>query len=156
MERKRFHREKPGSVWGERVGLVCRTAQPALTVVSKWVTLWSGWTRLVLITVNLQLQGQFGSTFLRQISGSMQATDLVPLKMESFVSRLQSALCAAGFFPLVVVLASANHLRNVHQILLSVSFREELKILWLMWLIYFHCYQFSWPRQGATEDEMII
>ena len=59
----------------------------------------------------------------------MQATDLVPLRMESFVSRLQSTLCAAGFFPLVVVLASANHLRNVPQILLSVSFRKELKIL---------------------------
>ena len=38
---------------------------------------------------------------------------------------------AVNFFHLVGGLASAKQLSNVHQTLLSMSLREELKILWL-------------------------
>ena len=40
---------------------------------------------------------------------------------------------AVNFFHLLGVLASVDQLRNVHQILLSMYFREKLKILWLIY-----------------------
>ena len=56
--------------------------------------------------------------------------------LASSILRLQPVwgLCAHGhlavnFFHLVGVLVSVKQLRNVHQMLLSMSFREELKIL---------------------------
>ena len=45
------------------------------------------------------------------------------------MSWLQSGHHAVNFFHLVAILVSAKQLRNMHQKLLSMSFREELKIL---------------------------
>ena len=52
--------------------------------------------------------------------------------------QLDWGLCAHGyhvvnFFHLVGALVSVKQLRNVYQILSSIYFREELKILWLMY-----------------------
>ena len=60
----------------------------------------------------------------------------------------QSQAPAVTFFHLVGVLASVKWLRNVHQTLLPLSSREELKILWLLysWSIYcinYHCFLWS-------------
>ena len=129
LEGKGFYREKPGSFRGVQVRAMCRTAQTAPIIISKRFMRWSGRNHLVLSTVNLQLQGRFGSTSLRRISRSMQVIDSVLPKMEQLVSRLRSGHHAVSFFPLLVVLVSAKQLRNVHQTLLSMSFREELKIL---------------------------
>ena len=41
---------------------------------------------------------------------------------------------AVNFYHLVGVLVSAKQLRNVYQTLLYMSFREELKILWLCYM----------------------
>ena len=49
--------------------------------------------------------------------------------MEQLMSWLQSGHHAVSFFPLEVVLVSVKQLRSGLQTLLSVSFREELKIL---------------------------
>lgn len=52
-------------------------------------------------------------------------------KMDKLMSQLQSSHHAVSFFYVVVVLVSCKkQLRNRHQALLSMSFREELKILW--------------------------
>ena len=45
------------------------------------------------------------------------------------MSWLQSGHPMVSVFPLVAVIVSAKQLRNVPQTLLSMSFREELKIL---------------------------
>ena len=90
------------------------------------------WVRMILIvlsTVNLQHQGQLVPILLRQILGIVQAIDLVLLNMEQLMSWLQSGHHEVRFFPLVAVTVSAAQLRNVHQTLLSISFKEELKIL---------------------------
>ena len=49
--------------------------------------------------------------------------------MQQLMSWLQFGHHAVSFSPLVAVIVSAKQLRNVHQTLLSISFREELKIL---------------------------
>ena len=64
---------------------------------------------------------------LTPVPGILQATGLVLLKMESWLQPF-------SFFPLVLVLVSAKQLRNVHQTLLSMSFREERKVLWLCYV----------------------
>ena len=88
---------------------------------------------MALCTINLLLQGQFAPISLKPAPGIVQATDSVLLKMEQLMSWLQSGHHTVSFFPLVAILVSARQLRNVHQTLLSVSFREELKILWQLY-----------------------
>ena len=90
------------------------------------------WVRMILIvlsTVNLQHQGQLVPILLRQILGIVQAIDLVLLNMEQLMSWLQSGHHAVSFFQLMVVIISARQLPSGHQTLLSMSFREELKIV---------------------------
>ena len=106
-------------------GCCVQSSKSAPPVILKLVSAIS----IVLSALNLQFQGQFFPIFLRPVPGIVQATDSVPPKMEQLMSWLQSGHHAVSFFPLVVVLVSAKQLRNVHQTLLSMSFREELKIL---------------------------
>ena len=52
----------------------------------------------------------------------------------------------ANFFHLVRSLVSAKQFRKVHQMLLSMSFREEPKILWLLYGYHSNCCEISWPN----------
>ena len=61
-------------------------------------------------------------------------SESVLIKTEQRLSRLQPAHPTVSLSPLVAVIVSAKQLRNVHRTLLSVSFREELKILRLSYL----------------------
>ena len=76
---------------------------------------------IILSTVNFQFQGQFVTISLRPVSGIVQATYSVLLKMEQLMSWLQSGHHAVSFFPLVEVLVSAEQLRNVHQTLIYLQ-----------------------------------
>ena len=83
---------------------------------------------IVLSTVNLQFQGQFVPILLRPVPGIVQTIDSVLLKMEQLMSWSSGHL-AVSFFPLAVVTIPAKEHRNMSQILLSMYFREKLKIL---------------------------
>ena len=54
---------------------------------------------------------------LRPVLGIVLAIDSILLKMEQFMSWLQSDHHAVSFFPLVAVTVSVKQLRNVHQTL---------------------------------------
>ena len=92
-----------------------RTAQSVPTIILKLTMQWSGQHHLACFN-------EFFFISLRPVPGILQATGLVLLKIESWLQPV-------SFFPLVLVLVSAIQFRNVHQILLSMSFREELEIL---------------------------
>ena len=54
---------------------------------------------------------------LRPVLGIVLAIDSVLLKMEQFMSWLQSGHHAVSFFPLVAITVSVKQLRSVHQTL---------------------------------------
>lgn len=86
--------------------------------------------KIVLNIANLQLQGLFIPISLRPVPGIVQAIESALLKIQQLMSWLPSGYHIVSFFPLmVVIIVSAKQLRKVHWTLLSMSFREELKIL---------------------------
>ena len=83
----------------------------------------------MLTKIQIIMSNSVNPILWRPVLGIVLAIDSVLLKMEQLMSWLQSALHAVSFFPLVAVIISVKQLRNMHQTLLFMSFREDLKIL---------------------------
>lgn len=98
-----------------RQGDICRTAQPAPTVIMKLVTRWSDQHHLDPST-----PGSVCPHFLEASSRYCASIDPVLHKMEQLMSGMQSGHPCSQLFPSVPITVVTKQLRNVHGTLSSI------------------------------------
>ena len=68
-------------------------------------------------------------TILSLVDGKVTEVNIISPQVPAGLGLWAHGQDGVNFFQLVEVLVSVKQLRNMHHVLLSISFREELKIL---------------------------